>query len=137
MDQPAPRPLPQPDLVTRPYWEAARQGKLMAQYDSVAERYRWPPLPYLGTGAGFDIEWRELSGRGTIYSYTIVQPPSHPAFEAPYVVALVEAAESPEVRIVANIRDVAPDQLRIGMPVVVRFETVEDFAIPYFVPATA
>ncbi len=128
------RPLPRPDSDTGPYWEAAKQGKLIAQYDSVAEQYRWPPLPYLATGAGFNIEWRELSGRGTIYSYTIVHPPTHPAFEAPYVVALVEAEESPEVRFVANIKNVDLEKLKVGMPVKVQFETVEDMSLPYFVP---
>lgn len=135
MDERAERPLPQPDLVTEPYWEAAKRGRLIAQYDRVAGRYRWPPSPYLGTGAGFDIEWRELSGRGTVYSYTIIHPPAPPAFDTPYVVTLVEAQESPEVRLVANIKDVDPEKLRIGMPVRVRFETVEDVALPYFVPA--
>lgn len=135
MNQLVARPLPQPDIVTKPYWEAAKQGKLIAQYDSVAGRYRWPPAPYLATGAGFNIEWKELSGRGTLYSYTIVHPPAHPAFEAPYIVALVEAEESPEVRFVTTIKNVDPEKLTIGMPVKVQFETVEDISIPYFVPA--
>lgn len=135
MNQQAARPLPQPDLDTKPYWDAAKEGRLIAQYDSVAGRYRWPPVPYLATGAGFDIEWKELSGRGTIYSYTIVHPPAHPAFEAPYVVALVEVDESPEVRFVTNIKNVDLEKLRIGMPVKVQFETFEDMGIPYFVPA--
>ena len=134
MNRQVARPLPRPDIETGPYWEAAKQGKLIAQYDSVAERYRWPPLPYLATGAGFNIEWRELSGRGTIYSYTIVYPPTHPAFEAPYVVALVEAEESPEVRFVANIKNADLEKLKVGMPVKVQFETVEDMSLPYFVP---
>lgn len=135
MTQQAARPLPLPDRVTAPYWEAAKEGKLIAQYDAVAGRYRWPPLPYLGTGAGFDFEWRELSGKGTIYSYTIIQPPAHPAFEAPYVVALVEVEESSEVRFVTHIRNVDPAKLAIGMPVKVQFESVEDVSLPYFVPA--
>ncbi len=135
MVQQAARPLPQPDLDTEPFWEAAKQGKLMVQYDTTANKYRWPPVPYLASGAGFNIEWREISGRGTIYSYTIVQPPAHPAFEPPYVVAMIVAEESPDVRIVANIKNVEPEKLAIGMPVKVQFETVEDMALPYFVPA--
>src|SRR3972149_12014721 len=98
MEMQIPRPLPAPDLDTQPYWDAAKEGKLVAQYDPKAGKYWHPPLPYMPTGAGFDFEWKELSGRGKVYSYTIIYPPAHPAFNPPYGVVLVEMEGAPGAR---------------------------------------
>ncbi len=134
MQMEIPRPLPQPNHDTEPYWEAAKQGKLVVQYCPKTGTYQHPPKPYM-EGCGFDFEWKEVKGTGKIYSFTIVGPPTHPAFEPPYSVALVELDDAPGVRIVANIKDIVPEKLEIGMPVKVQFETVEEITFPYFVPA--
>ncbi len=65
------RPLPQPDLDTEPYWEAARQHKLVVQHCPKQGIYQHPPKPRL-KGCGFDFEWKEVSGRGRVYSFTII-----------------------------------------------------------------
>jgi uncharacterized OB-fold protein len=76
-----------------------------------------------------------MSGRGTVYTYTVVHRAMDPrAFAAPYVLAVVELDEGP--RMLTNLVDVDPATVRVGMPVVVRFEHVDDEITVYpFVPA--
>ncbi len=76
---------------------------------------------------------RELSGRGTLYSYGILHYPQHPAFDYPVIAALVELDEG--VRIVSNLVDVAPDEIRIGMRLVATFTPTDGGAqVPVFRP---
>ncbi len=70
-----------------------------------------------------------------MYSFCVYRRSYHPALPAPYVVALVELAEGP--RMISNIVGCAPEEVRIEMPVRVRFEDVADFALPRFEPLRA
>jgi uncharacterized OB-fold protein len=77
----------------------------------------------------------ELSGRGEVYSFSILHHPRSPAFEYPVIAALVELREG--VRVVTNLVDVDPEDVRIGMPVSVTFApTVDGWAVPVFGPVT-
>jgi uncharacterized OB-fold protein len=79
------------------------------------------------------LEWTPVSGRGSVYSYSVVHRAQTPAFQVPYVVAIVELAEGP--RMLTSIVDVKPEQVRIGMDVEVAFEPVGDIALYAFRPA--
>ena len=66
------RPLPRPDiyLKTRPFWDAAKEHKLLLQFCKDTNQYQWYPRPvsiYSGTR---NLEWREASGKGALYSWT-------------------------------------------------------------------
>ena len=79
------------------------------------------------------MEWDVLaaSGKGTVASYTVPYHPQFPGYEYPLIIVLVDLEEG--VRIVANLQDVAPESVRIDMPVEVQFVEVEkDFVIPAF-----
>lgn len=126
--------------LTRPYWEAAREGRLVVQECAECGALQHPPLPACpncrGAGHGSVPRWREVSGEGTVYSRTIVRHATHAAFadQIPYVVALVELAEGP--RLVTSITGCAPEEVRVGMPVRVVFRRVTDeVTLPYFEPA--
>src|ERR1700734_4531364 len=74
-----------------PFWEATRQKKLLIQYCKSAGKYQHFPRPVsIFTGRRRDIEWREVSGKGTVFSYTIAHrgPPPFQAAE-PYAIASV------------------------------------------------
>jgi len=127
MNQPAkkPRPAPHPSRTSKPFWDATKQGKLALQYDPVAKQYQfWPRACSIATGQ-LNLEWRSVSGRGKVYSYTVTHVPTQ-GFEdkAPYVVGLIELEEG--VRMIANMINVKPDQVKIGMPVKVAFEKLND-----------
>ncbi len=122
--------------LTRPYWESARAGRLVTQRCRSCGRVWHPPLPACPHCHGTDIGWREVSGDGTVYTYTVVRHATHAALadQVPYVIAIVELAEGP--RLVTGVTGCAPDDVRVGMAVRARFRQVADgVALPYFEPA--
>jgi uncharacterized OB-fold protein len=99
-----PRPLPRPDIYmkTRPFWEAAKQHKLMLQFCKDTNQYQWFPRPVSIYSGKRNLEWREASGRGTLYTWTntLVPWPGHED-RVPYICALVDLEE--RVRILVNL----------------------------------
>ena len=72
------------------------------------------------------------SGRGRIATYTINHQAWKPELATPYVVAIVELDDQPGLRLLSNVVELVPDQVRIGMPVYVTFEQHEDVWLPLF-----
>ena len=128
-NEPEYRPRPFPRLNhytdTQPFWDATKEHRLLIQYCRETGRPQWfPRSASLATGRR-DLEWREVSGRGTVYSFTIARKP-WPGHEdrVPYICALVELEEG--VRMLANLVRVEPGDVRIGAPVRVAWETLSD-----------
>lgn len=132
-----PRPLPRVNVYmnTKPFWDAARQGKLLIQYCKDTGRPQFLPRPVsLATGRR-NLEWREASGRGKVYSWTVTYSawPGHED-RVPYVCALVELDEG--VRMLANLAHCKFEDISIGMPVKVCWERLsEEINYPAFEPA--
>jgi uncharacterized protein len=78
----------------------------------------------------------DVSGRGTIYTFTVVRQAFDPAFagDIPYVVALVELQEAPGLRMLTTITGIEPQEVRVGMQVTVAFEGRDGAVIPVFQP---
>jgi len=132
------KPLPQPDDVTRPYWEAARKHELRIQRCSQCREMQHPPQATCEQCGSSAFEWPQLSGRAFVYTFIIDRRLMVPGFDEPYVVAQVNPVEAgrDSVRITTNIRNCPLDQVYIGMPVQVAFEDVnEDVTLPQFEPA--
>jgi uncharacterized OB-fold protein len=132
---PKPRPAPHPDPDNAPYWQGARDGRLMLQRCTTCRSYQLYPRDRCVLDRG-PIEWVEGSGRATVYSFTVIRQNYSRPFRdwIPYVVALVDLEEGP--RVMTNIVDCDPADVRIGMPVRARFEPVSDEAgIALFAPA--
>jgi uncharacterized OB-fold protein len=131
------RIVPKPDELTAPYWEAAKQGRLLIQHCRACGRSWHPPTPVCNACQSFDVEWRESSGRGEVYSHTTIHHPTHVAMQGrtPYLVALVDLEDGP--RLVANIRDCPMEEVRIGLKVEVTFEEIAPgVVLPQFRPRT-
>ncbi|MGE0746744.1 MAG: Zn-ribbon domain-containing OB-fold protein [Rhodospirillales bacterium] len=125
-----PRPLPQQTETTRPFWAAAKNGKLMLQYDPDAKAYQfYPRMGSVVTGKR-NLEWREASGKGSVFSYTDTLVPSA-GFEdkAPYALVMVDLDEG--VRILANYMNYKPEDLKIGRRVKVCWDKLND-DVTYF-----
>ena len=130
------RPVPFPDLETRPYWEAARAHRLELPKCGQCGRFRFPPKPRCSDCLSKDSRWVEVSGRGTVYTYCVMHDTLVPGIAPPYVVAVVELEEQPGLRLVANILGAAPGDVRIGMAVEVEFQDLNgEIALPQFHPA--
>jgi uncharacterized protein len=130
------RVLPAPTPLTQPYFDGAREHKLLFQRCVRCSEAWHPPMPICPACHSFEFEWVAAAGLGTVYSYTVVHHPTHPAFQdqVPYVVAIVELDEGP--RIVANIRNCSVHEVQGGMRVSVLFEDLTDeVTLPQFEPA--
>lgn len=100
--------LPRYHRLTAPYY------RLEGQICGACGAVQFPPRTACGTCRSPDLAPHRLSGRGTVYSYAEVgQAPR--GFAGPYVVALVELDEG--VRVTAQLTDVDPDEVEIGLPV--------------------
>ena len=122
--------------LTAPYWQAAREGRLVVQECQSCGQLTHPPLPACPRCHSSDLGWREVSGTGTVYTYTVVRHPTHFAFadKIPYAIALVELTEGPWL--ITGITGCEPAEVRAGMPVRAVFREVTDgVTLPYFEPA--
>jgi uncharacterized protein len=129
MDRPAP-------IVTEDnavFWDAADEGRLVAQRCAKCGRLRHPPRPMCPECRSLEVEVAALSGRGVVYSYAILHHPQHPSFEYPVLATLIDLDEG--IRVVSNLVGIEPDEIRIGLPVQVEFvSTEDDHRVPVFRP---
>ena len=131
-----PRPAPLLTEDNAVFWDAAREGRLVAQRCGSCGRLRHPPRPMCPDCHLLDVEVITLSGHGTVHSYAIVHHPTHPAFGSPVLVVLVDLDEG--IRIVSNLVGVEPSDITIDMSVDVEFEPRGDgLAVPVFRPTGA
>lgn len=110
-------PLPEPTPVSRPFWDGLAEGRIRIQYSpSLGEYVFYPRLLAPGTLAD-DLEWREISGRGTLHTFTVAERPTAPpwADHVPQVLAVVEWDEGP--RLSTEIVEADPARLEVGMRV--------------------
>ena len=123
-------PLPAANAETLPWWEAAREHRLVAQKCTGCSSLRHPPGPICPDCSDTASEWVELGGRGTVYTFTVVHQQFVPA-DVPYVVIAVDLPEG--VRIVSNLVGADPRDVHIGMPVELVWEDMsDDLALPRF-----
>lgn len=130
------KPLPIPSAESAPYWEYCKKGELRIQRCASCRAFVHYPRVLCPHDASPDLEWTQVSGRGSIFSYTISHRAFHPGFsgDVPYVIAIVELEEGP--RLMCRVRDVAPEDVRVGLPVEVFFEAVTpEVTLPFFRPA--
>jgi uncharacterized OB-fold protein len=129
-----PRPRPAITQDNAFFFEGAREGKLLIQHCTNCGTLRHPPLPACGTCRSFEWDTVEASGKGELYSWVVVHYPKVPAFDYPLPIGLVALEEG--TRLVANLVDVDPAALKVGMPLEVAFEKFDDeLTLPVFRPA--
>lgn len=121
-------PLPQPTPDDREYWQYIRERELRIQRCADCGRFRHPPMPCCPSCRSEAVAWVPVSGRGEVFSYTIVHYAPHPALKdaVPFNVAVVLLEDAGDVRIVSNVVDVPPDEMRVGLPVSLVWEPAED-----------
>ena len=132
---------PVKDSTGAPFWQYAARGELRVQGCADCGELRFPPRPCCPHCQSFETEWRQVSGRGRIWSYVVPHPPLLPdyAAQAPYNVIVVELEEAPRIRLVGNLVRAAgapldsldPGRIRIGARVHVVFSD----GLPQWVPA--
>jgi uncharacterized OB-fold protein len=131
------RPLPEPTCDTAPHFKAAAEGRLDVPRCEACKTFIWQPQQICPSCLSDDVRWHELSGLGTVFSYTIVGRAVHPWFQKllPYALVLVEFPDAPGIRLLADMQG-SPDSVKVGMQVRATFEKLDDgLGLIHFEPA--
>ena len=126
------------DTTTEPFWQAAKQHKLVAPQCGACGSFRMPPRPYCPECQSQDVNWIELPGTATVYSFAICTRGPYPGTEDyTYVPVVVDIDSAPGARLVTNIVDVDPQAVHIDMRVTVAWHPIKDgWVLPIFKPLT-
>lgn len=116
------------DTAMAPYWDAAREGRLLFRHCRQCNRSHYYPRPLCPFCLGADGEWREASGLGTVYSWSVERRAA-----PPYAIAFVTLAEGPTL--MTHLVDCDFERIAIGQQVKLRFEEREGQPVPVFAPA--
>lgn len=132
------KPVPVPQPESDHYWEQAKNGKLVLQKCNDCDAVQFYPRVLCLECNSRSLGWLESSGRGTLFTFSIVHVAPHPGFrdDLPYIAAIVELEEG--VKMPSQVIGIEPDPelLHIGMPLEVAFEEItESISLPKFRPA--
>ena len=118
------KPLPVPSAVSRPFWDGLREGVVRIQRCGDCGRLIFYPRSLCPNCLSEALDWVAVSGRGKLYSFTIVRRAVHPAFQVdvPYVYAIVELEEGP--RVTANVVNCPLEAVRVDMPLRAVYDSV-------------
>ncbi|HTW89019.1 MAG TPA: Zn-ribbon domain-containing OB-fold protein [Candidatus Binataceae bacterium] len=131
------KPLPHLDEENRPWWEALKRHLLYLQRCRDCGALRYYPRALCSECLSKRTEWIRSNGAGKVYTFTITYQNSTPGFRdaLPYVLAYVELDEG--LKMLTNIVDCRPEEIRIGMPVAVVFDDVTpEVTLAKFRPVT-
>ncbi|WP_235736406.1 Zn-ribbon domain-containing OB-fold protein [Nocardioides alcanivorans] len=120
------RPMPEPTPVSQPFWDALAEGRVLIQFSPSLGEYVFYPRTLAPRTLADDLEWREISGAGTLYTFTVADRPTAPPWSdaVPQLLAVVEWDEGP--RFSTELVDADRAELRVGMRVEPVFDREPD-----------
>jgi uncharacterized protein len=132
------KPVPSPDAISRPFWDAVNERRLAVQRCTACGYFNHPPRTVCDACLSQELHLQPVSGRGQIYTFTVMHQRDVPGFEseAPFINIVVELEEQPMLLMVSNLPISERERVRIGAPVIVEFEDrgggviVPQFRIP-------
>lgn len=127
------KPLPVMEGLAGEFYGWCKEEDLHFQKCTSCDTFRHVPREMCAECNSFEWEWARSTGRGTVYTWVVVNRALHPAFsrDAPYADVVVEMEEG--VRLLSTVVDCPPEELEIGMPVELTYDPVtEDITLPRF-----
>ena len=125
---PLPRLIPESEF----FWTAGRDGVLRVLRCSGCRVYAHPPTPQCRTCGATAMAPQEVSGRATLWTWTVSHQQLVPSIDVPYTVAVVALAEQPDVHLTTRLVDVPLADLRVGLALQVHFEQHDEVFLPLF-----
>lgn len=126
-------PPPVADNEALPWWQAAAEHRLCVQHCTDCSHSTLPPAPICPQCRSSAFEWLEVSGKGTVYTYTIVHRAVAVEQELPFVIAVIELDGTGGLRMMSNLVDIDPAEVTVGLRVEVIWEDMAPgLAIPRF-----
>ena len=134
------KPIPLKNQDNHPYWDAADRHELMIQKCESCQHYSHPPGPACAKCGSTELSWENLGSEvnGTVYSFIVSYRPFLPGFQddLPLVIAVVELEKAPQIKLIANVLNCNPEEVRIGMNVKMTWQDItEERALPQWIPA--
>ena len=129
------KPLPRPSVESKPFWDAARDHRLVLQKCRACGRFWFPPSQRCMHCLSGEHDWTEVAGAGRVFSFVTYQRLYHKGWktEIPYVVAVIELDEGP--RLLSAITGCPVDKVACDMRVKVVFDDVApETTLPKFAP---
>jgi uncharacterized OB-fold protein len=122
-----PKPIPVPDEVSKPFWDACNERRLIVQHCAACNRLQYPPqATCAGCGSGDQLEWREVSGRGRINGYCVMYQSRVGPLQAdqPFNIAVIELEEDPAIKFLSSLPGTPLEEVPVGAAVQVDFQEV-------------
>lgn len=128
-----PIPVPEPDGLSAPFWSGLREERLRVQRCAACRQHQFGPEWLCHHCHGWDLEWVDVEPVGTVYSWTRIWHPTHPALKdrCPYLTVVVELPQADGIRLVGNLLGDERQQVVIGSRVTGVFEHHPDTEPPY------
>ena len=114
-----------PDELTKPFWEAANEERLVMQNCTACDRLQNPPAPTCaGCGSADNLDWKQMSGRGKIYNYGVVYdcPVRLLQEEQPFNLVVITLDDDPDIQMYSHLPGTPVDEVPVGASVEVLFE---------------
>ena len=120
------KPMPMPTAISAPFWNGLKEGRLTIPHCTSCGHWIFFPRRHCDKCWSQDLEWKEVKGAGTLYTYTLTRVPTLPDFadEMPQKLAVVELDEG--ARMMTNIVTDDVEAVRIGQRVTVQYDDVTD-----------
>ena len=128
-----PIPIPSNGDLTKPFWEAAKRGELIIPYCNSCSNLFFYPREVCPNCFSKDLDWKKMSGKGHVYTYTHVRQAVHPSFQSAkgHIYAIVQLDEGPKIP--SGISGCEPNEVYMDMPVSVVFDDItEDYTLVKF-----
>ena len=122
----AEKPRPAPIAATKPFWDGLRENRLRIPQCDACDHWVFYPRFRCTNCLSDELTWRDTSGRGTIYTFTVGRQATHPAFadEVPQLLGVVELEEGP--RLTTTFEEIAIEELAVGLPVEAVYDHGDD-----------
>jgi uncharacterized protein len=122
-----PKPIPVPDEVSKPFWEAVNERRLVVQHCTACDRLQYPPQERCAEcGSADNLAWKEVQGRGRINGYCVMYDARIVPLreDQPFNLAVIELEEDPAIKFLSHLPGTPVDEVPVGAPVEVVFQDV-------------
>lgn len=128
-------PLPRITQLTKPFWDACEKAVLLAPRCHDCGKFFFRPELACTHCFSTNWEWIETAGKGSLYSYTIIERPPAPGFKTPLILAIVDVDEG--FSMFSNLVGIGLSEVTIGMSLTASFQPVGGLTLPFFTKPAA
>ena len=120
------KPLPQVNEANKPFFDGLKRREFLVPKCDHCGDYNWVPYPACRSCLSEEQTWTQVSGEGTVYTYSVIhRGPGAFNADVPYVAVLGELTERPRPMLVlGNLVGTDPDQIRVGMPIQIAYQDI-------------